>query len=521
MTVFRSTRPDVEVGGTTLHEFVLARAAELANKPALIEGPSGRTVTYGALAAGVRQVAAGVAARGLRKGDTFALWLPNLPEWPLAALGAMAAGGVITAANPLYTPDELATQLANARARFLLTIPPFLDRALPAARTAGVEEVFVLGEAEGATSFATLLQHSHPAPTVLIDPARDLATLPYSSGTTGLPKGVMLTHSALVTNIRQTVAGIGFRSNDIQAGFLPFFHAIGQVIVLYTSLRLGATIVTIPRFDLEAFLATIQRYRISAVVAVPPVMLALAKHPIVDSYDLTSLRVIGSGGAPLGAEVQDAVRQRLGTTLVVQGWGMTELAAGSTLTDLAAIRLGACGTLVSNTEARVVDPATGANLGSDQTGEVWIRGPQVMAGYLGNPEATAQTIDADGWLHTGDLGYFTADGNLFVVDRLKELIKVKGFQVPPAELEALLATHHAVADVAVIGRPDAEAGEVPVAYVVPRGTCDPDQLMAWTAERVAPYKRLRAVVCIDQIPRGQSGKILRRLLLEQERQAQG
>jgi acyl-CoA synthetase (AMP-forming)/AMP-acid ligase II len=231
------------------------------------------------------------------------------------------------------------------------------------------------------------------------------------------------------------------------------------------------------------------------------------------------VELIVSGGAPLGADLQRAVAARVPGAAVRQGWGLTETSIGVTLPDRRRRAVpGSVGRLMPNTELRVVDPRTGRDLGAGEPGELWARGPQVMAGYLGRPDATAEILDADGWLHTGDLGHVDRDGNVFVVDRLKELIKVSAYQVAPAELEALLACHPAVADAAVIPRPDDTHGEVPVALVVPSGELDTDELIAWVAERVAPHKRVRAVRLVDAIPRTPSGKLLRRVLIDQDRQ---
>ena len=512
---WRSDRPDVEVGGTTIPALVLERAARLGDKPALVDAASGRTLGYRQLAAGVERVAAGLAARGFAKGDVLALFSPNLPEYALAAYGAMAAGGVVTGANPLLTTEELAGQLADAQARLLVTVPPFLDRALAAADKAGVSEVLVFGEAEGATPFRALVAHDHPPAAVTVDPD-DVAALPYSSGTTGLPKGVELTHANLVTNVRQSQATLGFREDDVVVAVAPFFHAIGFNIILHASLAAGATAVTLARFDLEGFLRVIQEHRATFTIVVPPVALALAGHPLVESFDLSSLRMLGVGGAPLGASVEQRCAERLGC-VTGQGFGMTEAAALIAVGPLEAPRRGSVGRLVPNTEARIVDPGSGADLGPGRTGELWLRGPQVMRGYRDRPEATANTVDADGWLHTGDLCHFDEDGYLYVVDRLKELIKYKGYQVAPAELEHLLLTHPAVADAAVVPRPDPEAGEVPVAHVALRGPATAEELLAYVAERVAPYKRIRAVRLTDSVPRSPSGKLLRRVLVEAER----
>jgi acyl-CoA synthetase (AMP-forming)/AMP-acid ligase II len=521
--IFRSPYPDVEIPATGLSQFVLEHAAERGDKPALIDGPTGRTLTYEQLAGGVKRVAAGLAARGFAKGDVFAIFSPNLPEYALAFHGVATAGGICTTINPLYTVKELTFQLEHAKAKFLLTIPQFLDRALEAAKSAGVEEVFVFGEAEGAAPFAELMATDSEPPAVDIDPANDLLALPYSSGTTGLPKGVMLTHRNIVANICQTMEPHATSDRDTLIGVLPFFHIYGMTVIMNIALRLGATVVTMPRFDLEEFLQLLQDHKVTRAYLVPPIILALAKHPIVDKYDLDDLEVIMSGAAPLGADLAKAASDRLSNTLVIQGYGLTETSPVTHVIpdEPGKNRPGSIGFLLPNTEAKFVDPGTGEEVDAGETGELWIRGPQVMRGYLNDPDATARTIDDDGWLHTGDIGKADEDGYFFLVDRLKELIKYKGFQVPPAELEAVLLSHPSISDAAVIPVPDEEAGEIPKAYVVLNDEVSADDVMDFVAERVAPYKKVRAVEVIDEIPKSASGKILRRVLVDKERAGAG
>jgi acyl-CoA synthetase (AMP-forming)/AMP-acid ligase II len=518
--IFRSPLPDVAIPETPFTSYVLRHAAELADKAALVDGPSGRTLSYSQLADAIRRAATGLAQRGFQKGDVFAIYSPNLPEYAVAFHAVATLGGVNTTVSPLYTVHELTHQLRDAGAKYLVTVPPFLDNALAAARAAGVREVFVFGEGEGATPFATLLQNQGDLPAVPINPKSDLVVLPYSSGTTGLPKGVMLTHHNLVANLVQIEASaqppLRVIEADMLMGILPFFHIYGMVIIMSYALAVGATVVTMPRFDLAQFLQLIQQYRITYAHLVPPLVLALAKHPLVDQYDLSSLRTVVSGAAPLGADVQLAAARRL-HCVITQGYGMTEASPVTHfLDDPSMAKAGSIGPVIPNTEAMVVDVATGQPLGPNEQGELWIRGPQVMQGYLNNPQATANTLDREGWLHTGDIGYATAEGDFYIVDRLKELIKYKGLQVAPAELEATLLTHPAVADAAVIGVPDEEAGEVPKAFVVLRGEASAADILAHVAEHVAPYKKIRHLEFIEQIPKSASGKILRRLLVERE-----
>ena len=512
------------VPDASLTPFVLADARARGDTPALIDGASGRVLTYARLADDVDRLAAGLAARGFGPGDVFGILAPNSPEFPVAFHGILRAGGTATTMNPLSSADELAHQLSDSEARFLLTVPPLIDAAREAAARAGVEEVFVFGEAEGATPFEALFGDGPPPELPGFDPATAVAALPYSSGTTGLPKGVMLTHRNLVANVLQFQAVDDGSPDDVLVAVLPFFHIYGMTLLVNAALRTGQTVVTMPRFDFEAFLDLLQTHRVNKAFLVPPILVALAKHPLVERYDLSALKRIVSGAAPLGDDLGRAVAERLGCE-VKQGYGMTEtspvthfVAADRTAADGSRwAKFGSVGRVVPGMDARLVDPETGRE--EAERGELCVRGPNVMAGYFHNDEATARTIDADGWLHTGDVAVVDVEGDFTVVDRVKELIKVKGYQVPPAELEALLLSHDAIADAAVIPVPDEEAGEVPRAYVVAKPDHDLSEadVMAFVAERVAPYKKLRSVVFTDAIPKSASGKILRRLLVEQDR----
>jgi acyl-CoA synthetase (AMP-forming)/AMP-acid ligase II len=518
--IVRSRYPALSIPDLPLTDFVLGHAAERGEKPALVDGATGRTITYAGLVDGVRRMAGGLAGHGVSQGDVVALFAPNMPEWAIAFYGIASLGGIVTTINSLATGEEIDRQLRDSGARFLITVPPFLDRAAGPARAAGVREVFVFGEADGATPVASLLAEDAQQPRVTISPG-DLVALPYSSGTTGFPKGVMLSHRNLVANVLQTGVGQDVREDETLIAILPFFHIYGMSVILNLGLSRGATIVTMPKFELEPFLEAMAQRRVTRAFLVPPIVLALAKHPAVDGYDMSALQLIMSGAAPLDAGLAGACAARLGC-VVMQGYGLTETSPVVVITSErpGMARAGSIGTLVPNTEAVIVDVATAEELGPGANGEICFRGPQVMQGYLGNPEATARTIDEAGWLHTGDIGHVDADGYFFIVDRLKELIKYKGYQVPPAELEAILLSHPAVADAAVIPVPDEEAGEIPKAFVVlVDAAFDAEALMPYVAEHVAPYKRIRRVEVIDAIPKSASGKILRRVLVEREREA--
>ena len=521
--IFRGPFPQVTIPEIPVTAFVLQHAKERGDKPALIDGPSGRTIKYSELTDQISRVAASLWKRGFKKGEVFGILSPNLPEYAIAFHAVASLGGILSPVNPLYTEHEIAHQLKDAGARFLVTVPQFLEKATAAAREANIEELFIFdeggGELDGATPFSSLLESDGQFPEVVINPREDLVALPYSSGTTGLAKGVMLTHYNLVANMCQMEGLDYFTENDTLICVLPLFHIYGLVVVLNMGLYQGSTIVTVPRFELEPFLKLLQDYGVTLAHLVPPIVLALSKNPVVDNYDLSKLQTIFCGAAPLDEHLTRACMQRLGCD-VRQGYGMTETSpvTHSSPADPEQVKFGSVGVPAPNTECKVVDLETGASLGHNKEGEVCVRGPQIMKGYLNRPEATAATVDSEGWLHTGDIGYADNDGHFFIVDRAKELIKYKGFQVPPAELEAVLLTHPAVADAAVIPCQDEEAGEIPKAFVVLKGKATAEELMDFVAEKVAPYKKIRLLEFIDKIPKSASGKILRRVLVQQERE---
>ncbi len=521
--IYRSPLPDVEIPDEALTGYVLHRAGELGDKPALVDGPTGRTLSYAALDQAVRSFAGGLVARGFAPGEVLAVMAPNLPEYAVVFHGVAFAGGVVTTVNPTYTEREVHHQLLDAGATLLVTIPMFLDTALAAARGTKVGTVHVLGADAGSAlpdgvRPVTELFGAPLAEQVPVDPD-DVVALPYSSGTTGTSKGVMLTHRNLVANVAQVLEPADMREDEKIIAVLPFFHIYGMQVLMNTGLRAGATIITMPRFDLELFLRLHQEYGITRSFVAPPIVVALAKHPLVDAFDLSKLEQVFSGAAPLSAELALEAGERLGCE-VVQGYGMTEMSPVSHLTPPGGFKPGSVGVTAPNTEMRVVHPASGEDLGIDEDGELWVRGPQVMKGYLNNPQATEVTLDDEGWLHTGDIGHVDGDGHVYVVDRLKELIKYKGFQVAPAELEALLLTHPAVADAAVVGLPDPEAGEVPAGYVVlkPGAAATVEDVQGFVAGQVASFKQLRRVTLVEAIPKSASGKILRRVLREQAAQ---
>ncbi|RDH74641.1 4-coumarate--CoA ligase family protein [Mycolicibacterium moriokaense] len=525
---FASPFPDVEIPAVSVYEYLFGNLEPGdADRIALVDAKTGEQISYREAVARIDAFAGALAGRGIAVGDVVALLAPNSSAFAVAFHGILRAGATATTINVLFTAKDIVKQLTDSKAKMLVTVGALLPQAREAAAAVGIDDdhLVVLDGADGHPSAADLLGAGAAPPQVGFDPETHLAVLPYSSGTTGNPKGVMLTHRNLVANVAQIRAAQDVEAEDAVVAFLPFFHIYGMTVLLNAVLRARARLVTMPSFDLEQFLANVQHHKVTVAFIAPPVAVALAKHPLVDKYNLSTLKAVLSGAAPLDEDLGRAVADRIGCP-VVQGYGMTELSPVSHCTPFdggkqligSVAPVGAAGWTAANSVSRLIDPETGAEIevpqkGLSETGELWFKGPNVMAGYLGNESATKETVDDDGWLRTGDLARVDSSGCVYIVDRLKELIKYKGYQVPPAELEALLLTHPAIADAAVIGARDAESGEeVPKAFVVKQSGLDvtEDEVMAFVAAEVAPYKKVRQVAFIDAIPKSASGKILRK-----------
>lgn len=514
--IIQSPYDDVALAHVPLTEYVLEGVTGRACKPAIIDGTTGRVMRYAELATSVRRAAAGLVAHGVAKGDVLALCSPNCPEFAIAYYAALAAGALVTTVNPLAPSADATRQLTHSGAGWLVTTAALFEgHGREVAAAAGVRETFVFGTADGATPFASLAGTEHPARLPVVRPD-DSAVLLYSSGTTGLPKGVLLTHRNLVASLGQTRAVHRVRDGDVVITALPLFHVFALQVTLSLALREGAAVVTMPRFDLEDFLRLVQEHGVTRVEVVPPIVLALARHPVLSRYDVSSLRLITSGAAPLGRALAAECADRLGCR-VKQAYGMTEFGGATHIVpDTGGGDPELIGPLLPGNESRVIDCASGLDAGPGEPGEMLIRSPGTMTGYLNNAQATADTIDSGGWLHTGDVVVADREGWFRVIDRVKEIIKYKGHQVAPAGLEAILVAHPAVADAAVAGCPDEEAGEIPTAFVVLGQPATAIELMSYVAGRVAPHEKIRRVEFVTDIPKSPSGKILRRLLAGRE-----
>ena len=508
--IHSSPLPDVDIPEVTITAHILRRASALADHVAIRDISGASSYTFAELSDAIHSLAGGLAERGISPGKVVGLMAPNLPEYAVVFHGVAVAGAAVSTINPTYGAQEVRHQLNDARVSILFTVPMFVETALAAIEGTETTEVVVIGEpVSGTTGMAELF--AKPIEQVPVDVATHTVVLPYSSGTTGLPKGVMLSHRNLVANIEQFIHAVHYQENEVALAALPFFHIYGMQVLMNGLLSNGVTTVTMPRFDMAEALQAVQDFKVTRFFAVPPIVLGLANSPAVDEYDTSSIRQVFSGAAPLGAELAAKAAARLGCE-VVQGFGMTELSPVSHSTVEGDYRPGTSGVTISNTESRIVDPDTGEDQPVGGRGELWVRGPQVMTGYLNNPTATAATIDPDGWLHTGDIAVIDEYGHMSIVDRMKELIKFKGFQVAPAELEALLITHPKIADVAVIGIPNDEAGEIPKAFVTetPGASITLEEIQALVGDNLVSYKQIREFEVIEVIPKSASGKILRK-----------
>ncbi|GAB0092995.1 4-coumarate--CoA ligase [Sergentomyia squamirostris] len=526
----------INIPQCTIDQYVWNNVHEWENKVAAVCGITDRQYTYAEMRDNCAALAVRLQKMGLRQGQTVGICLPNLPEFPIAALGALEAGCVVTSVNPIYTPDEICRQLLDADAEFVVTTVDRFSAVQEACalakkliRIAAVRTDASQSLPAGAIDFFDLINpmgvdfSSLRVPNASIE---DIVFLPYSSGTTGLPKGVELNHRNITSNCEMIQAKTGDKSiilpttsdfQDIIPCVLPFFHIYGFTVTLISKLALGCKVVSLPRFHPDSFLRVMSAYKGTVLYLVPPIVIMLGHHDKVKPEHLSSIRVIMSGAAPIGAPDADRFTARAPGVEFIQGYGLTESSPVVLMSQLGQQNCATVGQPVPNTQAKVVDLSdpTMTGMGPNKVGELLVRGPQVMRGYHNRKEATDEMLMENGWMKTGDLAYYDEDNNFYITDRLKELIKVKGFQVPPAELEELLRDHPKVADAAVIGTPHPINGEVPRAFIVakPGIAVTEKELQEYVAGKVASYKRLDGGVdFIESIPKSATGKILRREL---------
>jgi long-chain acyl-CoA synthetase len=519
-------RAAVEIPEIPFGEMLWESAQRFPEKIAVIF--QGRKISYRELDGLANCFANALATIGVKKGDRVALYMTNRPEYIISLYAIARLGAVFTPMNPTYKEGEVTHQLNDAEAS-VLVVQESLYALVKSVRhqLKSLKEVIVVGQQaeEGVHLFRDLVRQASPKhpPQVTLAWAEDLVALPYSSGTTGLPKGVMLTQQNLVSNNIQFMSSGRLTEQDTLLIFLPFYHIYG-IMLVGGGLYAGATLVIMEAFDLEQSLTLAQQYGVTLYYAVPPILIALDNYPDLKRFDLSHMRYMMVGAAPMAPDVAQRVQEKSGVR-VLQGYGLTEASPVTHLNpvDQGRIKLDSAGLAVPNQEQKIVDLDTGEReLGVEEVGELAVKGPHIMKGYWKAPEETSQTL-RDGWLYTGDIAKLDAEGYVYIVDRKKEMIKYKGFAVAPAEVEAVLFKHPAVADCAVIGKPDAEAGEIPKAIVMlrPGEEVSGEALIEFVGSRIAGYKKVREVEFVSSIPKTASGKILRRVLIEAERSKAG
>lgn len=536
--IVRSPYADISVPDISLNEFVWEMVDKYPEHTALVCALTGRKYTYGESRAIARRFAASLLKMGFKCSDTLAVVLPNIPEFPLVLFGAIEAGCIVTIVNPVFTPDEIRKQLGNSGAVGVVTIPEIYSNVskavstLEAERKSKIPVIITPGLEVKSIPQATInlldMTHKDIDTSVLSGDGRlnpgSVAVLPYSSGTTGLPKGVKLSHRQLITNCLQVISEPKISSTkratsdfqEVIPALLPFYHIYGLLSLAIGSLHQGSKVVTVPKFEPAHFISTVAEYKATMLYLVPPLIQLMGSSPDIKSSHFESVNTINNGAAPVGPNDVERLLKKAPNVRFSQGYGLTECSPVASVLEKGSSKYTSSGKPLPNTEMKVMNLETKMNLGPGESGEICIRGPQVMLGYHNNPQATAETIDNSGWLHTGDMGYYDEDNDFYIVDRYKELIKVKGLQVAPAELEDILRSHPGIADAAVIGIPHDRSGEVPKAFIVlkePKLT--EDDVKKFVAGKVSEHKHLTGgVQFVSAIPKNPSGKILRRNLKE-------
>jgi long-chain acyl-CoA synthetase len=520
-----------------LHAILEKTAKEHPEKAALAYAE--REITYAELDSLSDRFAAALAALGVEKGDRVAIFLPNIPQFIIAYYGALKAGAVLTAISPLHKEREVAYQLCDSEAETIVALDALYPVVEKVWRKTRLRNVITASLAEYASkdavspstveqkpnvhSFQTLLkEEAAKPPSVNINPQDDLAALQYTGGTTGTAKGAMLTHANLVLNALAFAAWIKGAEEDTFLAALPLFHIYGMTTSMNVPISLAAKMVLLPKFEPAVALETIQRHRVTVFCGVPTMYSVLLTSPALSRFDLTSIRVCISGASSLPPQVQKRFMEVTGGFLA-EGYGLTEASPVTHCNPvdktMRTVRLGSIGLPLPDTDARIVDVVTGEKtLEAGETGELAVKGPQVMRGYWRKPEETALVL-RDGWLLTGDIARMDADGFFYIADRKKDLIKYKDYSVYPRELEDVLYEHSAVKLCAVVGKPSPVVGEVPKAFIVLKDAAKAteEEIMAFVKEKVAPYKAVREVEFRQQLPISAAGKVLRRALQEEEK----
>ncbi|RIA84359.1 hypothetical protein C1645_879964 [Glomus cerebriforme] len=528
MVVFRSKIPDIEIPPIGIFQYVFSNPNNISeNKAIFIDYKTDKRLTFAGLKSDSKKFAAGLQDKlNFKRGDVLSILSPNQIDYATVIFGTLVAGGIVSPSNPMSTVKDYTIQLKDSGASVIIVHPLFLSVAINAAKEANIPEskIFLFGDEKinKILPYNSLFGEREAIPIEYTpeEVKTTTAYLCYSSGTTGIPKGVESTHHNMVANVMQILSiEKDAHPEIVYVGVLPFYHIYGLSVLMHFIIVLGASCVVIPKFDFETFCRIIQDYKVGIAHIVPPIILALVKHPKVKEYDFSSLKLVISGAAALSKELSESF-YNVHKIKIKQGYGLTETSPVNHLCFTENIVPGSCGILLPNIECKLIDE-NGQEVGYNTPGELCIRGPNVMKGYLNNKEATDAVFDEDGYFHTGDIALVDENEYFYIVDRVKELIKYKGFQVAPAELEAILISHPSISDAAVIGiYSEEDVTEYPVAYVVTKQQSQhtiefSGEIRKFVDSQVAPHKKLRGgVIFVDQIPKSASGKILRRKLRE-------
>uniref|UniRef100_A0A2H1V6K9 Luciferin 4-monooxygenase n=1 Tax=Spodoptera frugiperda TaxID=7108 RepID=A0A2H1V6K9_SPOFR len=529
--ILTSTLKEVDIPNLTVDQYMFMNLDKWATKTAVICGHTNRQYTYEEVYKKSRIFAANLRRKfKIKDGDTVAILMPNAPEYPIITFGVLAAGGVVTTMNPVYTAYEIQRQILLSETTLIITnedLVPTVKEALKLAeKDFPIISLNIKSNPEGTASFKELVEDDHLDTSILKEVNRqydDVAFLPYSSGTTGLPKGVQLTNRNIIANCEQQ--NTDYRQyeytteshQDCSLVVLPMFHCYALSICMLHKMSVGLKLVTLPKFQPDMFLNSLLAHRFDLLYLAPPLVMFVGSYPQMTAKHLEKVRAVTSGAAPLpSADIQRLFEKAEREIQFCQGYGLTETSPLISLTPFGQKTYEDVGYLLPNMACRIVDEKMN-NLGPGQVGELVVKGPNVMKGYLKNPKANSEVFVEGDWFRTGDLAKINEDGLITIADRLKELIKVKGYQVPPAELENVLKEHPAVLDAAVVGVPDQATGERPRGFVVlkPEAKANDKDIKEFVSKRVAPYKKINEITFLKEIPKNPSGKILRKTLKEQ------
>ncbi|UCE43458.1 MAG: long-chain fatty acid--CoA ligase [Candidatus Bathyarchaeota archaeon] len=512
----------LEYPDVPLYRFLKESAEKYPNKPAIDHEKD--QISYGKLDAMSDKLAAALGELKVQKGSSVSIFLPNIPEFVISYYAILKAGGVVAPANPLSKEIELKHILNYSNSETIIAHESLYPIVKKVQRGAALENIITVGQRrrQNTCLFRDLVRKHAPQPfQIKIWPKRDVAVIQCTGGTTGTPKGAMLTHYNLISNAIMNARWFGWSSDDVVLAVLPLYHSWGASY-MNSAVYVGATLVPVTRFDPERVLQLVEEKKVTVWYGAATMFTLITSQPAITKYDLSSLRCVKAGAAPIPNATKTRWDNLTGVELIL-GYGLTEASTETHNSPPNRVKIGSIGIPIIDTDAKIVDIETGTKeLPPGEAGELIVKGPQVMKGYIGSPKETERAL-RKGWLYTGDIAKMDAEGYFYIVDRLKDTIKYKGYSVYPAEVENALYTHPSIKECAVIGKPDPIAGEIPTAYIILKkgATVTKEELIEHCKEKIAPYKRIRRVEFVAELPKNTAGKILRRTLRNNESRREG